>query len=79
MNSSKEILSVSEFASILKQINNCKGKATDTGDDGVVIEICDCCMQCLCDSCIDKLAGLLEWAEDFEPEEEFIARTPNCS
>lgn len=63
MNSSLSIMSVSELTKILIEINNCDNTKVDNFLDGTKAEY-KCCIESMCNSCIDKMAGLLEWAED---------------
>lgn len=70
-----EILSVKEMRNILLEIDNCQATIPVTFADGENGDI-DCCMQHLCDECIERMTGLLEWAEDMENEQADSA--PSC-
>lgn len=65
MNSSRETINVSELVKTLTEINNCPNTKTEYYADETSSSY-PCCMESMCDSCIDKFAGLLEWAEDYD-------------
>ncbi len=63
MNSTIEIWSVREVAKTLSKINNCNKTKKFEYTDGSTEEA-PCTIECMCDECINDMAGLLEWAED---------------
>lgn len=69
MNSSSSIISVTELRNVLLEINNCELHAIVKNDDDTIAYDEPCTMQVMCDSCIDKFASLLEWAEDSNEDE----------
>jgi hypothetical protein len=66
---SVEAINVAELRKTLLAIDNCQGHAI-VKDDATGETLYDepCTIQVMCDECIGRLAGLLEWAEDFEEE-----------
>lgn len=60
------MISVGELRSILKSIDNCQGRTIIKAEDGAILYDEECTAQCMCDSCIEKFMGLLQWAEDDE-------------
>lgn len=72
-----EIISVSELRKTLKDIDNCEEKKHFDYADGTS-EDAPCSVESMCDKCIEKFMGLLQWAvEDIEEAETILP--PNCS
>lgn len=55
--------SVSEFRRILLEIDGCSNEVEVTFLDGTPGKN-PCTIQTMCDECVEKFAGMLEWAED---------------
>jgi hypothetical protein len=65
MNSTIEIMNIKELRQILVAMNRCDTMQRQEYLDAPAEDVL-CNMGQLCDGCIDKLAGLMEWAEDME-------------
>lgn len=63
----KSYISVKEIKTALTEINDCGREFEEEYDDGSKGTYV-CSIQFMCDDCIDKFAGLLDWATDEEAE-----------
>ena len=73
MNSSETIWSIRSVRELLLQIDNCVKEFQPLNEDDQpqlrvdgTPYVIGCSMAQMCPECVDKFAGLLEWAEDLE-------------
>ena len=70
--------SIKETRKILLEINSCQNEVpTDYTDGTSGMEACT--LERACDDCIMRLAGLIEWAEDLEAEDEKASKSITSS
>jgi hypothetical protein len=62
-----EPVSIKEVKAILRQINECKSRAKCFDDKGECVYDEQCTIEIACDDCIERIIGLLDWADDEAP------------